>query len=47
MANNPALAMWRKAVKQAGGYKKGEFVPIKGKLLADSRKSYAQLKKGK
>jgi hypothetical protein len=42
---NPALKMWREAVKKSGGLKEGKFVPIKGKVLEKAHKKFAQLKK--
>jgi len=42
---NPALKMWREAVKKSGGLKEGKFVPIKGKVLEKAHKKFAQLQK--
>jgi hypothetical protein len=42
---NPALKMWREAVKKSGGLKEGKFVPIKGKVLDKAHKKFAQLQK--
>lgn len=39
---NPGLKKWRSAVKKAGGYKKGEFTPVAGKVLAKARKIFAK-----
>ncbi len=39
---NPGLKKWRTAVKKAGGYKAGEFVPVAGKVLAKARKIFAK-----
>ena len=41
----PQLSLWQKAVRKAGGYKKGEFKPLKGKVLDDARKEYSKLKR--
>jgi exosome complex RNA-binding protein Rrp4 len=43
--SNPALKMWREAVKKSGGLKAGKFVPIKGKVLEKAHKKFDQMKK--
>jgi hypothetical protein len=43
--SNPALKMWREAVKKSGGLKSGKFVPIKGKVLEKAHKKFDQMKK--
>ena len=44
---NPGLKMWRQAVKKAGGYKAGKFIPVTGKVLEKARKQFEKLKSKK
>lgn len=44
---NPGLKMWRQAVKKAGGYKEGKFIPVTGKVLEKAHKQFEKLKSKK